>query len=124
MLRIQKINKARKLRRKKHIRKSITGTAERPRFTVSKSLNHIYGQLIDDVSGRTLVAGSSLDTEMRKLIKPDMPMMEICKVVGEEIAKRAKEQNINFVSFDRNGYLYHGRIKALADAARKGGLEF
>jgi len=124
MLRIQKINKARKLRRKKHIRKSITGTAERPRFTVSKSLNHIYGQLIDDVSGRTLVAGSSLDTEMRKLIKPDMPMMEICKVVGEEIAKRAKEQNINVVSFDRNGYLYHGRIKALADAARKGGLEF
>lgn len=124
MLRIQKINKARKLRRKKHIRKSINGTADRPRFTVTKSLLHVYGQLIDDVDGVTMVSASTLDKEIRSLLKPEMTMMEKCKLVGENIAKRALEKNIKVVSFDRNGYLYHGRIKAIADAARNGGLEF
>jgi large subunit ribosomal protein L18 len=124
MLRVQRINKARRLRRKKHIRKTITGTAEKPRFTITKSLNHIYGQLIDDVTGSTLVSASSIDKELKAQIKSDMKMMEICKLVGENLAKRALEKNIKNVSFDRNGYLYHGRIKATADAARKGGLEF
>lgn len=124
MLRIQKINNARRLRRKQHIRKIITGTAEKPRFTVSKSILHVYGQLIDDVAGVTLVAASTLDKETRNLINAKMTMTEKCKIVGEQLAKRAKEKNITQVSFDRNGYLYHGRIKTIADAARNGGLEF
>lgn len=124
MLRIQKVNKARKIRRKKHIRKSISGTAERPRFTVTRSSMHVYGQLINDVEGVTLVSASTLDKETRSLVTPKMTMIEKCKLVGEQIAKRAKEKNIKVVSFDRNGYLYHGRIKTIADAARNGGLDF
>lgn len=114
----------RKNRRKTHIRKTIKGTPERGRMTVFRSLNHIYAQIIDDVNGKTLVACSTLDKNVRELIKPETPKIEQSKLVGNTIAKKALEKGINQVVFDRNGFIYHGRVKALAEAAREGGLLF
>ena len=111
-----------RLKRKVRIRRKVNGTADRPRLVVFRSNAHIYAQLIDDVNGATLVSASTL-----ALSKNEAGMH--CNVagavsVGKEIARLAKEKNINSVVFDRNGYLYHGRIKAVADGAREGGLEF
>lgn len=120
----QEIKQKRRIRRKFHIRKRIKGTAERPRLTVTKSHKHFYAQIIDDANGMTLVAASTLAKDVRDLMKPDMTKTDNSKFVGEAIAKKAIEKGIKKVAFDRNGYLYHGRIKAFADSARKSGLEF
>ena len=103
---------------KLRVRGKITGTAERPRLTVFRSNKQIYAQVIDDLTGKTLAAASSLK------ITDKAPKKEIAAKVGELVAKNAQEAGITAVVFDRNGYLYHGRIKELADAARKGGLKF
>jgi large subunit ribosomal protein L18 len=103
---------------KMRVRGKISGTTERPRLTVFRSNKQIYAQVIDDLTGKTLVAASSLK------ITDKAPKKEIAAKVGEAIAKSAQEAGITSVVFDRNGYLYHGRIKELADAARKGGLKF
>lgn len=120
----QKLKVLRRQRRKKHIRKSIYGSADCLRLTVFRSLNHIYAQIINDDDRRTLVSASTLDKEIRNLIKPEMKKSDLSKLVGATLAKRAIEANIKSVAFDRNSYIYHGRVKALADAARENGLEF
>ena len=102
---------------KTRIRGKISGTAQRPRMTVFRSNKQIYVQLIDDLAGRTLAAASSKGIE-------EGTKSEIAAAVGEKIAQKALEAGINEVVFDRNGYLFHGRVKSLADAARKGGLKF
>lgn len=108
----------RRLRIKTSVRGKISGTKQRPRLTVFRSNKQIYAQLIDDVEGRTLASASSLALEAAGAKKA------IAAKVGELIAQRAKEAGVESVVFDRNGYLYHGRIKELADAARNGGLKF
>ena len=108
----------RRLKIKRSVRSKISGTAERPRLTVFRSNKQIYAQVIDDTTGRTLAAASSLKIEDKA------PKKEIAAKVGEQIAKSAQEAGVQAVVFDRNGYLYHGRIKELADAARNGGLKF
>jgi len=114
---------ASRLRIKKAVRKKIHGTPERPRLSVYRSLNNIYVQLIDDLNGKTLLQLSTLSPDLRDSLK-SASAMEKSTTVGQEIAKRALEKDIKNVVFDRNGYRYHGRVKALADAARKGGLQF
>ncbi len=104
------------------IREKIAGTAERPRLNVYRSLNHIYTQLIDDLNGVTLASASSFGSKTAE--KAYGGNVEAAKSVGKLIAERAKEKGIKKVVFDRGGYLYHGRVKALADAAREAGLEF
>ena len=113
---IDKLEK--RLKIKKRIRGKVSGTASKPRLTVFRSNKEIYAQVIDDLSGKTLVAASSL-----KLTEKITKKGEAAKV-GELIAKQAQDAGISTVVFDRNGYLYHGRVKELADAARKGGLNF
>ncbi len=110
----------RRLRIKKRIRKTITGTSNRPRLTVFRSNKQIYAQLIDDVAGTTLASASSLkNKDAQSVAKIDQ-----AKLVGKEIAEKAKKAGVENVIFDRNGYLYHGRVKSLADAAREAGLKF
>lgn len=121
---IQELKKARYSRRKQSVRKNVFGSPELPRMTVKRSLNNIYVQIIDDINAKTLVAASSLDKDVKDAITPEMKKTDLSKLVGKTIAGKAKEANINKIVFDRNGYLYHGRIKALADAAREAGLEF
>jgi large subunit ribosomal protein L18 len=118
------IKNKRRSRRKHHIRKNIFGTPDRLRLTVFKSLKHIYAQIINDVDGTTLATASTLDKEVIEKIKPDTKRLVQSKFVGALLAKRAEGKDIKKVAFDRNGSIYHGRIKALADAARKGGLDF
>ena len=143
-----------RMARKRRIRRGVSGNPARPRMTVFRSLKNIYVQVIDDVSGNTLVQASSLDRELKSAISeirsnpPQAPEVKegegegkkkkkgkkpaplptvnklICEKVGEEIAKRCKEKQIDAVVFDRNGYKYHGRVKFLAEAARKAGLSF
>ena len=108
----------RRIKIKQRVRGKISGTAERPRLTVFRSNKQIYAQIIDDISGITLASASSLKQEGKATKK------EIAKQVGESIAQTAKQAGVTSVVFDRNGYLYHGRIKELADAARNGGLKF
>ncbi|AOZ93373.1 50S ribosomal protein L18 [Paenibacillus crassostreae] len=122
MITKQDKNKAR-VRRHLRVRKRITGTAERPRLNVFRSSKHIYAQLIDDVAGVTLVSASTLDKELSEGIT-NGANVESARKVGELVAKRAKDKGHASVVFDRGGYLYHGRIQALADAAREAGLEF
>ncbi|HET6368564.1 MAG TPA: 50S ribosomal protein L18 [Pseudomonadales bacterium] len=105
------------------VRQQVRGLAERPRLVVFRSLNHIYAQVIDDVAGKTLVAVDSRAPEFRAKLKTG-GNLAAAKLVGELIAQRAKAQGIGPVVFDRGGYQYHGRVKALADAARAGGLAF
>ena len=107
----------RRIKIKDRVRKKISGTLERPRMTVFRSNKQIYVQIIEDLNGRTLAAASSLGMEK-------MPKKEQAAKVGELIAQKAQEAGITTVVFDRNGYLYHGRVKEVADAARKGGLKF
>lgn len=109
-----------RLRIHKRIRARVSGTPERPRLAVFRSVNHIYAQLIDDQQGHTLVAASSIEKDLRG----KGGNIEGAKVIGKTIAQRAKDKGITRVVFDRGGYLYHGRVKALADAAREAGLEF
>lgn len=111
----------RRLRIKLRIRKVISGTQDRPRLSVFRSSKQIYCQLIDDLAGRTLLAASSNE---KGILEKKGTKTEKAKMVGQLIAERAKEQGIEAVVFDRNGYLYHGRIKALAESAREGGLKF
>lgn len=113
-------NKARK-RRQLRIRKRVVGTASRPRLNVFRSSKHIYAQLIDDTAGVTLASASSLDKELNLAKGSDT---EAASAVGSLIAKRALEKGYKEVVFDRGGYLYHGRVKALAEAAREAGLQF
>ena len=107
--------------RHKRIRENLSGTSEKPRLSVFRSNANIEAQIIDDVKGVTLVSASSLEKELNL---KNGGNVEAAKVIGAEIAKRAKKAKINTVVFDRGGYLYHGRVKALAEAAREGGLEF
>jgi large subunit ribosomal protein L18 len=110
-----------RFKRKKRIRARVEGTLERPRLSVFRSNKHIYVQLVDDVKGHTLVAASSLEEELKDKVGGTT---EGAKTLGNMVAKRALAKNISKIVFDRSGYLYHGRIKALADAAREGGLKF
>jgi large subunit ribosomal protein L18 len=111
----------RRYRIKKRIRKTVSGTESRPRLSVFRSNKQIYAQLIDDITGTTLVSASSRSKEIadKKVNKT-----ELAKLVGKLVAEKAKEANIEDVIFDRNGYLYHGRVKSLAEGAREGGLKF
>jgi large subunit ribosomal protein L18 len=102
------------------IRKKLQGTAERPRLNVYRSLNHIYVQVVDDLNGKTLVSASTAESEGKK----SGGNVAAAKEIGKAIAERAKAKGITKVVFDRGGYIYHGRVKALADAAREGGLKF
>ena len=115
---------ARAARRRRHarVRRRISGTAERPRLAVFRSSVHIYAQVIDDRQGHTLVAASSLDPEVRS--DSGGTKTERAQQVGALVAKRALDRGVKQVVFDRGGYLYHGRVQALADAAREAGLEF
>lgn len=114
-----------KIRLRKHVRvrKKIKGTPERPRLNVFRSLNHIYAQVIDDTTGNTLVAASTLDESLKGKVKSG-GNKEAAKEVGKLIATKAVAKGIKLVVFDRGGYLYHGRVKELAEAAREAGLEF
>ena len=119
----QKAKRKRQLRRRRHVRKRIVGTAERPRLTVFRSNKHIYAQLIDDRTGATVAAASSRAEKLRK----EMPYGGNVKAagrVGALLAEAAKEKGIHKAAFDRGHYRYHGRVKALAEAARAGGLQF
>jgi len=111
----------RRYRIKRRIRKKISGSNERPRLTVFRSNKQIYAQLIDDIGGKTLVSASSKD---KSLEGKKVNKIEQAKLTGKLAAEKSKEAGISEVVFDRNGYLYHGRIKAFADAAREGGLKF
>ena len=111
------------LRRKRHVRKKALGTPERPRLSVFRSNRHIYAQLIDDTAGVTLVATSTKAKVVRELVSP-AGNCKAAAVVGETLAKKALDVGIKCVRFDRNRYRYHGRVKSLADAARKTGLAF
>ena len=108
----------------RRIRKRMTGTPERPRLAVFRSQSHIYAQVIDDEAGRTLCAASSLDQELKGDGAKRGANVATAKKVGQLIASRAKEKGIQAVVFDRGGFQYHGRVKALADAARESGLKF
>jgi len=110
----------RRTRRKHHIRKRVVGTPERPRLTVFRSAKQIYAQVVDDVDGKTLVSASSLKRDASE----GGGKISVAEAVGAAVAEACKEKGINKVVFDRNGYIYHGRVKAVADGARKGGLEF
>ncbi len=116
MIKKQSSNVSR-LRRHKRVRKTISGTAERPRLNVYRSLKNIYAQIIDDTTGTTLVSASSLDMEAGG-------NKDAAKAVGTLVAKKALEKGISEVVFDRGGYIYHGRVAALAEGAREGGLKF
>ncbi len=111
-------------RRQIRVRAKVYGVPERPRLNVFRSANHIYAQIIDDDKGFTLVAASTVETSVKGVIPAESTKTVEAKKVGELVAQRAKEKGITQVVFDRAGYLYHGRIKALADGAREAGLEF
>lgn len=112
-------------RQKRHlrIRKTVNGTPERPRLNVYRSLNHIYAQIIDDKAGRTLVSASTLDKELKGKLG-ETGNKEAAKAVGKLVAEKALAKGIEEVIFDRGGYIYHGRVKELAEGAREGGLKF
>ncbi len=112
-------------RRRRRVRKTVYGATERPRLSVFRSLKHTYAQVIDDEKGETLVSASTLSDDVQKeLGNGDHTKTDASKAVGKVLARMALEKGIKRVSFDRGGYLYHGRVQALADAAREGGLEF
>jgi large subunit ribosomal protein L18 len=110
-------------RRQRRVRGKVLGTAERPRLRVTRTNGHIYAQIIDDVSGTTMVSASSIDAEVRKEMK-NGANVDAARAVGEAIGQRAKAAGVTTVVFDRGGRIYHGRVKALADGARGAGLEF
>ncbi|MFT5430857.1 MAG: large subunit ribosomal protein L18 [Myxococcota bacterium] len=110
-------------RRKKHVRKTVSGTAERPRLTVFRSNSHIYAQVVDDVTGATLAAASTLTAEVKAKLG-ELDKKGAAKLVGAALAGKAIAAGLESVVFDRNGYKYHGRVAALAEGAREGGLRF
>src|ERR1700722_10166062 len=119
----QRAKLRRQLRRRNHVRRSITGTSERPRLTVFRSSKHIYAQLIDDLTGVTLASASSTNPEVKAGASYG-GNVKAAVVVGKKLAEAAKAKGIQLAAFDRGHYRYHGRVKALADAAREGGLKF
>lgn len=110
-------------RRKRAIRKKIHGEASRPRLSVFRSSRHIYAQVIDDVQGNTLVAASTMEKELQTQLE-GLKNSDRARLIGKLVAERCLAQSIGQVVFDRNGYIYHGRVQALADGAREGGLDF
>ena len=121
---IQKNTVQRLAKKQARIRKKIAGTPERPRLAVFRSAKHAYAQIIDDSTGKTLVSVSTLSKDLRENVKQAKTPIERFKMIGVAAAKKALEKNIKEVVFDRGGHLYHGRVKALADGAREGGLKF
>jgi large subunit ribosomal protein L18 len=127
MSNVTKRMKAKRARREKahlRVRKRVEGTAERPRLSVYKSLRFIYAQVIDDTRGHTMAQASSADPAVREALGKSTAGKEAAKKVGELVAQRAKDAGVEKVVFDRGGYIYHGRVQALADAAREKGLQF
>ena len=118
-----KTGKSRRTIRHKRVRRKISGSAERPRLSIFRSLNHVYAQVIDDTEGVTLAAASSLDMEVKQE-RDGKAKTEVSTLVGKLVAERAKEKGVTSVVFDRGGFKFHGRAKALAEAARKEGLVF
>ena|SRR6185436_5055667 len=118
-----KSRSAARVRRHQRVRGTVSGTEARPRLNVFRSLTHIYAQVIDDSSGKTLVSASTVDAELKTQVA-GKKKTEQAKLVGATLAERAKAKGVKAVVFDRGGYKYHGRVKALADGAREGGLEF
>lgn len=114
----------RRLKKKARVRKKIVGSSVRPRFAVFRSTRHIYAQIIDDSQGKTLVSASSLSKTLKDEVKAAATENDVCKLVGKVAAKLALEKKITQVVFDRSGFLYHGRVKAVADGAREAGLKF
>lgn len=112
-----------RIKRHARVRKTIEGTAQRPRLSVFRSLSEIYAQVIDDLAGQTIVSASTIDHELRGKMK-GLKKSEQAKLVGQAVAERAKGKGVKAVVFDRGGFKYSGRVKALADGAREGGLEF
>ena len=120
-----KIDKAEKrARRRKHIRKIVHGTEKRPRLVVFRSNHHIYAQIVDDVHHHTIAAASTLTPDLREAVAKAGSKVEKARLVGQYIAERVKEKKISTIVFDRAGYLYHGRVRALAEGARDKGLNF
>ena len=119
----KKSNSVARVRRHGRVRKNLAGTAERPRLNVFRSVSAIYAQVIDDQSGRTIASASTVDRELRDQVK-GKKKSEQAKLIGQAVAERAKNKGIQAVVFDRGGYRYMGRVKALADGAREGGLQF
>ncbi len=119
----RKTTRAARVRRHERIRRRVSGTPERPRLCVYRSLSHIYAQLVDDVAGRTIVAASDVEAALKGKTS-GKKKAEVASLVGGLVAERAKKEGVARVVFDRGGYLFHGRVKALAEAARAGGLEF
>lgn len=115
---------SKRLKNKIRIRKKISGTSERPRLAVFKSLKQVYAQIIDDTQGATLLSVSSLSKDLSSDLKDAKSKVETSKIVGKHLAKLAAEKGISTVVFDRSGYRYHGRVQAVADGAREGGLKF
>lgn len=118
-MQINELKQLRRSRRKQSLRKRILGTSERPRLTVYRSLKHIYAQIIDDVTGKTIVSAGTIQDGVA-----DAGNKQGALTVGKTLAERAKSAGVTQVALDRNGFKFHGRIKALADAAREGGLQF
>jgi large subunit ribosomal protein L18 len=118
-----KTPRAARLRRHSRLRKKVAGTQEKPRLAVFRSLSHIYAQVIDDRKGHTVAAASDMDKDLASKAK-GKKKADVATLVGEAVAKRAKDKGVSEVIFDRGGYPFHGRVKALADAARKEGLKF
>ncbi len=114
----------RRQRARYRVRKKLRGSQERPRLAVHKSRRHIYAQLIDDRAGRTLAFASSLESELQGALEGSTGSCRAAQAVGQVLAERARDKGFRVVVFDRGGFLYHGRIRALADSAREGGLEF
>ena len=122
MFKKQDRNEIRRIRHER-VRKKISGTPERPRLCVYRSLNHIYAQVIDDVAGNTLASASTLDPQLKDKLS-EVDKKGASKMVGKLVGERAVQSGIKTVVFDRGGYVYHGRVKALAEGAREGGLQF
>ncbi len=118
-------NKRRRLKRAHmRLRKRVQGTAKRPRLAVYKSLRYVYAQVIDDVNGKTLAQANSAEADLASGVEASASSLEAARAVGQTVAERAREQGVESVVFDRGGYIYHGKVKAVADAAREKGLKF
>lgn len=122
---MRKTKTPRAARRRRHVRvrKTVSGSPQRPRLAVFRSLQHIYAQIIDDTAGHTLVSATDIESNLRSAAA-DKKKSDVARLVGEELAKKAKDKGITTVVLDRGGFKYHGRVKALAEGARKGGLSF
>ncbi|HEV3052127.1 MAG TPA: 50S ribosomal protein L18 [Longimicrobium sp.] len=118
-----KTREQRRARRHRRVRAKVHGTAERPRLVIHRSINHVEGQVVDDVAGRTLTGLSTLDAGLREK-RGEMNKTEASRAAGKALAEKAREMGVTKVVFDRGGYVYHGRVKAFAEGAREGGLDF